>query len=154
LGICPLTEAEVAYAGQKAEADRFEDLIRIAEIDGEPVAFMMTLPDLNEQLVKYGGSLWPFNWAKLLWWLNVGKPQVTTMRVPLMGVVKKLAGHPHGQPAGLHADRIYPPRRDCQIWRDARRFRLGAVVQRPDGSVGEAVGGTVNKVYRIYEKAL
>ena len=26
----------------------FEDLVRIAEVEGEPVAFMLTLPDLNE----------------------------------------------------------------------------------------------------------
>ena len=26
----------------------FEDLIRVAEVDGEPVGFMITLPNLNE----------------------------------------------------------------------------------------------------------
>lgn len=153
-GFVPFTPAEVAYAGKKLKPIVFEDLIRIAEIDGEPVAFMMTVPDLNEQLVKYGGSLWPFNWAKLLWWLNVGKPQVTTMRVPLMGVVKKLQGsRMASQLAFMLIEYI---RRDAVDKFGATRGDFGWVLSSngPMRSVGEAVGGTVNKVYRIYEKAL
>ncbi|MFX5949055.1 hypothetical protein ABTF06_19230, partial [Acinetobacter baumannii] len=49
---------------------------------------MITLPDLNEAIKPLNGRLFPFGWAKLLLWLR--KPQVRTMRVPLMGVVKKL----------------------------------------------------------------
>ena len=115
---------------------------------------MMTVPDLNEQLVKYGGSLWPFNWAKLLWWLNVGKPQVTTMRVPLMGVVKKLQGtRTASQLAFMLIEYI---RRDAVTKFGATRGDFGWVLSSngPMVSVGEAVGGKVNKVYRIYEKAL
>src|SRR3546814_8928939 len=44
----------------------FEDLIRVAEVEGEPVAFMMTLPDLNEMTRDLNGRLFPFGWAKLL----------------------------------------------------------------------------------------
>ena len=42
--------AEIAYAGKKLKPIVLEDLIMIAELDGEPVAFMMTLPDVNEVL--------------------------------------------------------------------------------------------------------
>lgn len=153
-GFVPFTPAEVAYAGKKLKPIVFEDLIRIAEIDGEPVAFMMTIPDLNEQLVKYGGSLWPFNWAKLLWWLTVGKPQVTTMRVPLMGVVKKLQGsRMASQLAFMLIEYI---RRDAITKFGATRGEFGWVLSSngPMVSVGEAVGGKVNKVYRIYQKPL
>jgi hypothetical protein len=153
-GFVPFTPAEVAYAGKKLKPIVFEDLIRIAEIDGEPVAFMMTIPDLNEQLVKYGGSLWPFNWAKLLWWLNVGKPQVTTMRVPLMGVLKKLQGtRTASQIALMLVEYI---RRDAIAKFGATRGDFGWVLSSngPMVSVGEAVGGKVNKVYRIYGKGL
>jgi hypothetical protein len=153
-GFVPFTPAEVAYAGKKLKPIVFNDLIRIAEIDGEPVAFMMTIPDLNEQLVKYNGSLWPFNWAKLLWWLNVGTPRVTTMRVPLMGVVKRLqASRVASQLAFMLIEYI---RRDAITKFGATRGDFGWVLSSngPMVSVGEAVGGTVSKVYRIYEKAL
>jgi hypothetical protein len=153
-GFVPFTPAEVAYAGKKLKPIVFEDLIRIAEIDGEPVAFMMTIPDLNEKLIKYGGSLWPFNWAKLLWWLNVGKPQVNTMRVPLMGVVKKLQGtRTASQLAFMLIEYI---RRDVTAKFGATRGDFGWVLASNGSmvSVAEAVDGKINKVYRIYEKAI
>ena len=153
-GFVPFTPAEVAYAGKKLKPIVFNDLIRIAEIDGEPVAFMMTIPDLNEKLIKYNGTLWPFNWAKLLWWLNVGTPKVTTMRVPLMGVVKKLQStRTASQLAFMMVEYI---RRDATTKFGATRGDFGWVLASngPMVSVGEAVGGRVAKVYRIYEKAL
>jgi hypothetical protein len=151
-GFVPFTDAEVAYAGKKLKPIVFEDLIMIAEIDGEPVAFMMTIPDLNEKLKDFGGSLWPFNWAKLLWWLR--KPKVRTMRVPLMGVVKKLqATRVASQMAFMMIEYI---RRNAVADYGTTRGEFGWVLASngPMRSVGEAVGGSVNKVYRIYGKAL
>ncbi len=151
-GFVPFTDAEIVYAGKKLKPIVYEDLIRVAEIDGEPVAFMMTIPDLNEKLREFEGSLWPFNWAKLLWWLR--KPQVTTMRVPLMGVVKRLQStRMASQLAFMLVEYI---RRDATAKFGATRGDFGWVLASngPMRSVGEAVGGTVNKVYRIYQKAL
>ncbi|MBW8784231.1 MAG: N-acetyltransferase, partial [Novosphingobium sp.] len=48
----------------------------------------MTLPDMNELLLKVGPRPSPLGWARLLAWL--WKPKQRTMRVPLMGVVKRL----------------------------------------------------------------
>ncbi|MDP9413206.1 MAG: N-acetyltransferase, partial [Pseudomonadota bacterium] len=87
-GFIPLSEQEIAYAGKKLKPIVYEDLIRVAEVEGEPVAFMITLPDLNEITRDFNGRLFPVNWLKLLWKLR--RPQVRTMRVPLMGVVKRL----------------------------------------------------------------
>src|SRR3546814_16277314 len=65
-----------------------DDLFRCAEVDGEPVAFMIVLPNITELLIDMDGSLLPFGWARLLWWLR--RPKSRTLRVPLMGVVKSL----------------------------------------------------------------
>ena len=89
-GFVPLTPAEVAHVGKKLKPIVHEDMIRVAELDGEPVAFLMTLPDVNELMTDLNGSLFPFGWAKLLWRLR--KPKVKRVRVPLMGVRKKLEG--------------------------------------------------------------
>lgn len=151
-GFVPWTEEEIAYAGKKLKPIVFEDLIRVAEIDGEPVAFMMTIPDLNERLVNFGGTLWPLNWARLLWWLR--RPKVKTMRVPLMGVVKRLqATRTASQLAFMLIEYI---RRDATAKFGATHGDFGWVLASngPMRSVGEAVGGTVNKVYRIYCKAI
>ncbi len=151
-GFVPFTDAEIAYAGKKLKPIVYEDLIRVAEVDGEPVAFMMTIPDLNEKIAEFGGSLWPFNWAKLLWWLRA--PKVRTMRVPLMGVVQKLQStRLASQLAFMLVEYI---RRDSVEKFGATRGDFGWVLASngPMRSVGEAVGGSVNKVYRIYQKQL
>lgn len=151
-GFVPLTDAEIAYVGKKLKPLVFEDLIRIAEIDGEPVAFMMTLPDINEKIKDFGGSLFPFNWAKLLWWLRA--PKVKKMRVPLMGVIKKLQGtRTASQLAFMLIEYI---RRDAVTKYGATHGDFGWVLASngPMVSVGEAVGGTVDRIYRLYEKTL
>ncbi len=151
-GFVPFTPAEIAYAGKKLKPLVHEDLIRVAEVDGEPVAFMMTLPDMNPELAKYGGNLLPFNWAKLLLWLR--RPKARIMRVPLMGVLKKLqSSRVASQLAFMLIEFI---RREAVAKYGASRGEFGWVLASngPMRSVGEAVGGVVNKVYRIYEKPL
>jgi hypothetical protein len=151
-GFVPFTEAEKAYAGKKLKVLVYPDLIRVAEVDGKPVAFMMTLPDANEQLIQYRGSIWPLNWLRFLLWSR--NPKVRTMRVPLMGVRKELqATRLASQLAMMLIEFI---RRTAVSKYGATRGDFGWVLASngPMRSVGEAVGGTVNKVYRLYERAL
>ena len=74
-----MTEAEIAYAGKKLKPIIFSELVRIAEVDGKPVAFMLTIPDINELTKDFNGELLPFNWVKLLWRLR--KPRTRRLRV-------------------------------------------------------------------------
>ncbi|MGZ8998987.1 MAG: N-acetyltransferase, partial [Allosphingosinicella sp.] len=87
-GFIPLTDSEIAYAGKKLKPIVLEDMIQVAEYEGEPVAFMMALPDINEFLMDLRGELFPFGWAKLLWRLK--RMRAKGGRVPLMGVLKRL----------------------------------------------------------------
>ena len=151
-GFVPITDAEVAHTGKKLKPIVFEDLIMIAELDGEPVAFMMTLPDLNEATAPLNGSLLPFGWAKLLWWLR--KPQVRTMRVPLMGVVQRLqSSRLASQLAFMMIEYI---RRNAVSRYGATRGELGWVLDDNQGmnAIADAIDGKVNKIYQIYEKNL
>ena len=151
-GFVPITASEIAYTAKKLKPVVFEDLIRIAEVEGEPVAFMLTLPDLNETIADLDGHLFPFGWAKLLWRLR--RPQVRTMRVPLMGVARKLQStRLASQLAFMMIEYI---RRDSVANYGATRAEIGWILENNQGmrSIAEAVDGTVNKVYRIYSKAL
>jgi hypothetical protein len=151
-GYIPLTESEIAYAGKKLKPIVFEDLIRVAEVDGEPVAFMMTLPDLNEFTRDLNGRLFPFGWAKLLWRLR--SPRTKTMRVPLMGVVKRLqASRLAAQLAFMLVEFI---RRDALARYGTERGEFGWILQSngPMVSMAQAIEARINKVYRIYEKPL
>ncbi|MFN3516770.1 MAG: N-acetyltransferase [Novosphingobium sp.] len=151
-GFVPFTDKEIAYAGKKFKPIVREDLIMIAEYDGEPVAFMMTLPNLNEVLQPLGGSLFPLGWAKLLWWLR--KPHSKTMRVPLMGVLKKhQSSRLASQLAFMMIEYI---RRAATTRYGATRGEIGWVLDDNQGmnAIADAIESTVNKEYTIYEKQL
>ena len=127
-------------------------LFRSAEVDGEPVAFMMTLPDLNEAIKPLNGSLLPFGWAKLLLWLR--KSKVRTMRVPLMGVVQKLqSSRMASQLAFMMIELI---RRDAVTKYGASRGEMGWILEDNQGMVAitKAIDAFTNKSYQIYEKAI
>jgi len=156
-GFVPFTASEIAFAGKKMKPIIFNDLVRVAEYDGEPVAFMMTWPDLNEMQADLNGELFPFGFAKLLWRLNggfTGIPKVRTMRVPLMGVVKRLqASRLASQLAFMMIEYI---RRDSVAKYGATRSEIGWILEDNQGmnSIAEAIDCRINKTYRIYEKAL
>jgi len=151
-GFVPLTEAEIAYAGKKLKPIIYEDLVRIAEYDGEPVAFMMTIPDINELIRDLNGELFPFGWAKLLWRLR--KPRTKRVRVPLMGVAKKLQGSRlAGQLAFMLIEHI---RRACVGKYGVTHGEFGWVLEDNQGmmSIAQLPGANINHTYRIFEKAL
>lgn len=151
-GYVPLTQPEIDDVGKKLKPLVFEDLIRIAELDGEPVAFMITLPDLNEAVAPLNGNLFPFGWAKLLWWLR--KPKVRGMRVPLMGVVKKLQGsRMASQLAFMMIEYI---RRSATANYGAVRGEIGWVLDDNQGmvAIADTIESKVNRVYQIYAKPL
>ncbi len=151
-GFVPLTPPEIADVGVKLKPIVFNDLIRVAELDGRPVAFMITLPDLNEAIVPLRGSLFPFGWAKLLLWLRA--PKVRTMRVPLMGVLKELqSSRMASQLAFMMIEYI---RRASVDRYGASRGEIGWILDDNQGmrSIAETIQSRVNKVYQIYDKAL
>jgi len=151
-GYVPLTEAEIAYAAKKLKPIIYEDLVRIAELDDEPVAFMITLPDINELTADLNGRLFPFGWAKLLWRLR--KPRTTRARVPLMGVASKL--HSTRLASQLAFTMIEHNRRACVGKYGITYGEFGWVLEDNQGmlSIAQLPGAEVNKIYRIYERAL
>lgn len=151
-GFVPLTEPEIRDVGVKLKPIVYEDLIRIAELDGRPVAFMITLPDLNEALKPLNGSLLPFGWLTLLRWLR--RPRVRTMRVPLMGVVKELqSSRMASQLAFMMIEYI---RAASVANYGASRGEIGWILDDNQGmrSIAETIQSRVNKVYQIYGRDL
>jgi hypothetical protein len=148
-GFVPLTDTEIAYAGKKLKPIIVEDLVKI---DGEPVAFMITIPDLNEMIRDLDGKLFPFGWAKLLWRLH----KVTTrrVRVPLMGVRKSLQG---GRMASQLAFMLIEfTRRVCVDKYGINIGEFGWVLEDNQGmmSIAQLPGAGINHTYRIYQKSL
>ena len=151
-GFVPLTPPEIKDVGVKLKPIVFNDLIRIAELDGRPVAFMITLPDLNEAIAPLKGNLLPFGWAKLLWWLR--KPTVRTVRVPLMGVVKDLqASRMASQLAFMLIESI---RVNSNVHYGATRAEIGWILEDNQGmrSIADTIDSRRNKVYTIFGRDL
>ena len=151
-GYVPLTEAEIAYAGKKLKPIIYNELVRVAELDGEPVAFMITLPDINELIRDLNGELFPFGWAKLLWRLR--KPRTRRSRVPLMGVAKKL--HHSRLASQLAFMLIEYTRRDCVGKFGMKIGEFGWILEDNKGmlSIAQLPGAKINHRYRIFEKRL
>jgi hypothetical protein len=151
-GFVPLTEAEIAFAAKKLKPIIYEDLVRVAEVDDEAVAFMITLPDINELTADLDGRLLPFGWAKLLWRLR--KPRTRRLRVPLMGVAKKL--HNSRIASLLAFMMIEFTRRDAVAKYGATHGEFGWILEdnKEMLSIAQLPGAHTNHRYRIYEKAL
>ena len=151
-GYVPLTAAEIAYAGKKLKPIIYEDLVRIAEVDGEPAAFMITIPDVNEMIADLDGRLFPLGWAKLLWRLR--NPRTRRVRVPLMGVASKYQGTRLS--AQLAFMLIEFTRRVCVEKYGVHTGEFGWVLEDNQGmmSIAQLPGANINHTYRIYEKTL
>lgn len=154
-GFVPFTPSEIAYTGKKLKPLIKSDLVRIAEYDGEPVAFMMTLPDLNEVQLKANGAKGkpsPLGWLRLGLWLL--RPRMRTMRVPLMGVVKRLqASRMASQLVFMMVEYI---RRASIARYGATRGEIGWILDDNQGmnSIAREIQATVNKEYVVYAKEL
>ncbi len=151
-GFVPLTESEIAYAGKKLKPIIYNELVWIAVYDGEPVAFMITLPDINELIKDLNGELFPFGWAKLLWRLR--RPHTRRARVPLMGVAKKL--HGSRMASQLAFMLIEFTRREVVSKFGVKIGEFGWILEDNKGmlSIAELPGARINHRYRIYEKSL
>ena len=154
-GFVPFTPSEIAYTAKALKPIVRPDLIRIAEYDGEPVAFMMTLPDLNQIQMKVNGrngKPGPLGWIKLALWL--WKPRQADMRVPLMGVVKRLqSSRMASQLAFMMIEYI---KRSSVANYQGKRGEIGWILDDNQGmnAIADAIEAKVNKEYMIYAKGL
>lgn len=151
-GFVPFTNSEISYAAKKMLPLIHPELVRIAELDGKPVAFMITFPDVNEALVKTGGKLFPFGWFTLLRWIR--KPRGKHMRVPLMGVLKE---HHNSRLASQLAFMMIELIRQQAVDKfGASRAEIGWILDDNQGmvAIADMIGGTINREYLIYRKSL
>ncbi len=151
-GFVPFTPDEIAYAGKKLRPIIFEPLNMIAELDGEPVAFMLTFPDINQVLAKINGKLFPFGWFHMLRWLHF--PKGSGMRVPLMGVKKELHNsRMASQLAFMMMDQI---RRTADELYESKRGEVGWILDDNQGmvAIADAIDSKINREYIVFAKDL
>ncbi|MEM7687782.1 MAG: N-acetyltransferase [Pseudomonadota bacterium] len=151
-GFVPFSPEEVVYASKKLKPLIHEPLNMIAEVDGRPVAFMLTFPDINHVLTRINGKLFPFGWISMLRWLR--KPSGSGMRVPLMGVLKEL--HNSRLASQLAFMMISQIREEATGRYGSDRGEIGWILEDNQGmvAIADTIKSQINREYAIYAKAL
>ena len=144
-GFIPLTKEELASTANDFKMILDPKVAHIAEIAGEPIAFSIALPDLNQALKKIDGKLFPFGIFKLLW----HKRNINRIRTALMGVMPQYQGK--GIDALLHKEAILNGREVGY-----KSSELSWVLETNTNMirVAERLGAKIEKTYRMYRKEL
>lgn len=150
-GYIPFTEAEFEELGKNLKLLVPGDLLYIAEVDGEPSAFIVALPNINEAIAPLKGRLLPFGWLRLLWKMKV--QGVSTARVPLMGV-RQMHQHSRLGPtlALLLIEALYTP----FVKHGIQALEMSWILESNTGmrNILEHIGAYIYKRYRVYEKRI
>lgn len=144
-GFIPMNEKELESLAEDLKLILNPKFAHIAEIDGEPVAFSIGLPDLNQALKHMDGTLFPTGIFKLLWY----RRKINRIRTALMGVLPKYRGK--GIDALLHKEAIVNGREEGFY-----SSELSWVLESNDGMVrvAEKLGAHIEKKYRMYSQVL
>lgn len=150
-GFVPMSPAEAKHMAGELRPVLTEYNTVMCIVDGEPSAFGLVLPNINEVIRDFQGKLLPFNWAKFLWWLKISKP--TTVRMPLMGIRQKLQGKPLG---AAFAYKIIEMVNNSSVDNGVKHAELSWILESNEAMITmlEDIGGVVDKTYRIYDKSL
>jgi hypothetical protein len=150
-GFVPWTKAELDKLGKDLKLLVNGNYGYIASYKGEPAAFVVTLPNLNDWIKGMNGSILPFNWAKLIGHIIRKRP--TSFRMPLMGVRRKFHNTPTGSALSTL---VIDAARSYHVGRGGKTAELSWILEDnyPVRKLIEAFGGVPYKTYRIYEKAL
>lgn len=85
-GFVPMDDAEFRHMAKELKQIVDPRIVLFAEVDGKPVGFSLSLPDINQALIKLDGRLFPTGLVKLLWLTKVQKV-CTRIRAMVMGIL-------------------------------------------------------------------
>ena len=119
--------------------------------DGEPAAFQVALPDLNEITADLDGRLFPVNWIKLLWRLRFHKTKGA--RAILTGVRRRYRGSALSATLiALTMSELLKVGRDTGI--ETVEFSWILEDNKPSLEGSRSLGARLDKIHRIYGRAL
>ena len=150
-GFVPMTEAEFSHAVKDMKLLVRSGYVNLALFDGQPAAFMVTLPNLNEMIADLKGRLLPTGALRLLW--RISRKQCRTARVLLMGVTRE-----HQQSlTGAALSYALMAATQPHVLRDGIEWvEQSWILEQNRGmrSLIESLGMQVAQRYRIYGQAI
>lgn len=150
-GFVPFSQRQLTKMAEELRLIVIPELTYIAEVDGEPAAVALALPNVNEMIRDLHGKLLPVGFAKLLWRLKVTGPK--TARLAILGIRKKYRAIRKyaGFSAFLYVKMNEAGRRTGIKWGEL------SWTLEDNGPVNVAIrfmGGKIYKRYRVYEKEI
>jgi GNAT superfamily N-acetyltransferase len=149
-GFVKMTEAEFHHLANELRHLAEFDLLLLAEVDGRPIGFSMTLPDFNEALKPLHGRLTryglPIGLARFLW----EKRRIRTARFAVLGILE--AFRRRGVAELLILNTLDTGRNKLHY----TGAELGWTLEDNDlinGAI-EKVGGRRYKTYRLFERSI
>lgn len=144
-GFIPLTKKELEDLARDLKLILDPKVAHIAEIDGDPIAFSIALPDLNQALKHMDGTLFPTGIFKLLW----HRRNINRIRTALMGVLPQYQGK--GVDALLHKEAIVNGR---EVGYKSSELSWVLESNKAMIQVAEKLGAHIEKTYRMYSHSL
>lgn len=144
-GFIPLSDAEFAYLAKDMKALVSADFLLVAEMEGKPVGFSLTIPDFNQAMQPLRGKLLPFGWLQFL----LNKRKVRSARTILMGVL------PEYRKLGIDVGMVSQTMR-AAFAKGITHGECSWILadNRPMNRILEGYGADCYKTYRVYEKKL
>ena len=151
-GFVPMEPEEFRHMAKDMKAIVDPELLLIAEVRGKPAAFALTLPDVNQAIVKVrDGELFPTGLIKLLWNLKGPGRKKTINRCRILTLGIKKAYREYGIGPLLYSEYLkrgpgngYPVGEASWILED----------NKPMNKALQHMCGERTKVYRIYDRTL
>jgi GNAT superfamily N-acetyltransferase len=148
-GFVQFTEREFEFMTRELKPILVSELVWLAEVKGEPVGFILCVPDINVALRKVNGRLTtfglPIGLAKLLYY----KSRIKTVRLVALGVVPKYRRHGIAEMLVLRIIEEAMIKRgfvgECSLILENNRMMNRFL---------EAIGAKKYKTYRIYRRSL
>ena len=148
-GFVPMSDGEVAWLAKELKPLVQTDLLRFALFDGEPVAFLLTIPDWNPVLADLDGSPWRHPLRTLKHVLKSKPETMEGLRVITLGV--KSEHRKRGIEGVLLGEGLEKSIEIGYSWCEYSWILEDNELTR---RAVRLMDGELYKVYRVYEKAI
>lgn len=148
-GFVPMTDREFDHMAKEMKAVVRPELLLVAEVKGEPVAFSMTLPDANEAIKAANGRLTTFGLPIGLAKLVLASRKIRRLRLVTLGI--KEGYRRRGLDAILYLDTL---RTAAKLGYEGGEISWTLEDNHLVNRAIESMGGKKSKTYRLYERGL
>lgn len=146
-GFIPFTDREFEHMAKEMKAIVRPELLLIAEVKGEPVAFSMTLPDANEAFKAAGGRLTTFGLPIGLVKLVLASRRIKRLRLLTLGI--KEGYRRRGLDAILYLDTLRTAR---ELGYTGGEISWTLEDNHLVNRAIESMGGRRSKTYRVFQR--